>query len=116
MQRDVSQFEKSFRSYLNRPASFLKHAGRDDGESLDENSLQTDLLLLVSCTEYAELGFAWTPEMKAFCRWHLAVYPHEATDPIKIGAGYLHDLSRPHQLEAGDFLLSLYRERLEPAP
>lgn len=114
-ERELSKFEKFFRNHLNRPANFLKHADRDAGDSLDQDSLQTDLLLLVSCTAYEGLGLDLTPEMEAFCRWHLAVYPHEVTDPIKTGAGYLHDLSRPHQLEAGDFLLSLYRERLESA-
>ena len=112
LQRELSQFEKFFRNYLNRPANFLKHADRDTGESLDQDSLQTDLLLLVSCTEYKNFGLALTPEMEAFCRWHLAVYPHEATDPIKTDAGYVHDLSRPDQLEFGDALLNLYRERL----
>ena len=117
IQRVLPQFERFFRNHLNRPANFLKHADRDAGKSLDQNSLQTDLLLLVSCKGYADLGFALTPEMEVFVRWHLAVYPHEPTDPIKTGAGYVHDLSRPHQLEAGeDFLLSLYRERLKPAP
>ena len=116
IQRVLPQFEKLFQEHLNRPANFLKHADRDTGESLDQDSLQTDLLLLISCIAYEGLGLNSTPEMEAFCRWHLGVYPHEATDPIKTGAGYVHDLSRPHQLEAGDFLLSLYRERLESAP
>ena len=108
IQRVLPQFERLFRNHLNRPANFLKHADRDAGESLEQNSLQTDLLLLFSCNEYANLGFTLTPEMKVFCRWHLAVDPHEATDPIKTGAGYVHDLSRPHQLEAGNFLLRTY--------
>lgn len=113
IQNDLPQFQSFFLHHLNRPANFLKHANRDAGESLDENSLETDLLLLVSCTEYKTLGFAWTTEMLAFCIWHLAVYPNEPTDPIKTAAGYLHDLSRPDQLECGNFLLGLYRDRLK---
>ena len=116
IQHVLPQLEQWFGNHLNRPANFLKHADRDAGESLDQNSLETDLLLLVSCNEYTTLGFALTPEMEAFCRWHLAVYPHEATDFIKTGVGYVHDLSRSDQMEFGDFLLSLYRERLNSAP
>ena len=101
---------------MNRPANFLKHADRDAGKVLDQDSLQTDTLLLVSCVTYAELGLEYTPEMNAFCRWHLAVYPHEDGDAIKTDAGYVQDLSRAHQLEFGDFMLSHYREPPRLAP
>ena len=77
---------------------------------LDQDSLQTDTLLLASCVTYAKLGLEYTPEMKAFFRWHLAVYPHEDGDEIKTASGYVHDLSRAHQLDVGDFMLSHYRE------
>ena len=113
----AAQFEKkNFRPYLNHPANFLKHADRDAGEVLDQDSLQTDLLLLVSCVTYAKLGLEYTPEMNAFFRWHLAVDPHEDGDELKTASGYVHDLSRPHQLAVGDFMLSLYRESPELAP
>ena len=113
----ADEFEKRFFvPHLNRPANFLKHADRDAEKSLDQDSLQTDTLLLVSCTTYAELGLEYTPEMNAFCRWHLAVYPHEDGDAIKTDAGYVHDLFRVHQLEFGDFMLSHYRESTELAP
>jgi len=117
MQLWAAQFEgKYFRPYWNRPANFLKHADRDPGEALDQDSLQTDALILVSCTTYAELGLEYTPEMIAFCRWHLAVYPHEDGDAIKTDSGYVHDLSRAHQIEFGDFMLSRYRESPKLSP
>lgn len=114
LQHWATQFEKwNFRPYLNHPANFLKHADEDAGEVLDQDSLQTDTLLLASCVTYAKLGLEYTPEMKAFFRWHLAVYPHEDGDEIKTASGYVHDLSRAHQLEVGDFMLSHYRESPE---
>ena len=112
----AAQFEKEhFRPYFNRPSNFLKHADQDAGEVLDQGSLQTDTLLLTSCVTYAELGLEYTPEMKAFLSWHLAVYPHEDGDEIKTASGYVHDLSRAHQREFGDFMLSHYRESPELA-
>ena len=105
------QFEKKYyRSYRNHPANFLKHADKDAPKSLNQDSLQTDRLLLASCVTYGELGLEYTPEMKAFVRWHLAAYPDEDGDKIKTASGYIHELSRAHQLEIGDFMLSLYRE------
>lgn len=117
LQRWVARFEeRHFRPYWNRPANFLKHADRDPGDVLDQDSLQTDTLLLVSCTTYAELGLEYTPEMSAFCRWHLSVYPHEDGDEIKTDSGYVHDLSRAHQIEFGEFMLSHYRESPKLSP
>lgn len=111
LQHWATQFEKkNFRPYLNRPANFLKHADQDAGEVLSQDSLQTDTLLLVSCVTYAKLGLEYTPEMKAFFRWHLAVYPPEDGDDIKTASGYVHDLSCAHQLEVGEFMLNHYRE------
>lgn len=110
LQHWATQVEKkNFRPYLNHPANFLKHADQDAEEALDQDSLQTDTLLLASCVTYAKLGLEYTPEMKAFLRWHLAVYPHQDGDEIKTASGYVHDLSRTHQLEVGDFMLSHYR-------
>lgn len=114
LQHWADEFEKKiFVPHLNRPANFLKHADRDAEKSLDQDSLQTDTLMLVSCVTYAELGLKYTSEMNAFCRWHLAVYPNEDGDSIQIGDDYIHDLPRIQQLEVGDFLLDLYRNRSE---
>ena len=111
LQHWAAEFEnKNLRPYLNRPTNFLKHADQDAGMVLDQDSLQTDTLLLASCVTYAKLGLEYTPEMKAFFRWHLAVYPHEDGDEIKTASGYVHDLSRAHQFDVGDFMLSHYRE------
>ena len=116
LQHWAAQFEeKNFRPHLNRPANFLKHADKDAGKVLDQDSLQTDTLLLVSCSTYAALGLQYTPEMEAFFRWHLAVYPHEDGDKVKTDSGYIHDFSRAHQLEFGDFMLNHYRESSELA-
>ena len=109
LQNWAARFEKEhYRQHFNRPANFLKHADKDASEGLDQESLQTDALLLVSCVTYAELGLAYTSEMNAFCRWHLAVYPLEDGDEIKTDSGYIHDLSRSHQLEFGEFMLDHY--------
>ena len=110
LQHWAAQFERNYlRPYLNRPANFLKHADRDASKVLDQECLQTDTLLLVSCVTYAEFGLEYTPEMNAFCHWHLAVYPNEDGDEIKTNSGYVHDLSRVHQLEFGEFMLGHYR-------
>lgn len=117
LQHWVARFEeKHFRPFWNRPANFLKHADRDPGEVLDQDSLETDTLLLVSCATYMELGLEYTPEMNAFCRWHCAIYPREDGDEIKTDSGYVHDLSRVHQLEFGDFMLSHYRDPHKLSP
>ncbi len=110
----AAQFEKEkFRRYLNHPANFLKHADKDAEKVLDQDSLQTDELLLASCVTYAKLGLNYTPEMIAFIRWHLAVYPQEDGDSIKTASGYVHKLPRLQQLEVGFFLLNLYRNGSE---
>lgn len=106
---DQSYLSDLFRKHLKQPANFLKHADKDTEESLDKDSLETDHLLLASCVTHGELGLKHTPEMRAFIRWHLAVYPHEDGDDIQTGAGYIHDLSRAYQLQCGDFLLTQYR-------
>jgi hypothetical protein len=62
---------------------------------------------------YTDLGFKLTPEMSAFVKWHLAVYPSEAGDELNTAVGPLHTLSRPDQLECGAFMLRVYRG--EPA-
>ena len=111
IQRILPEAGKFFRKHLNRPANFLKHANVDAEGFLPQDSLRTDHLLLASCAGYKQLGLALTSEMEAFGRWHLAVYPHEDTDPICTGVGYIHDLSRSEQLEFGRALLGLYREQ-----
>ena len=110
LQRWAAKLEKKHYRHLNRPANFLKHADEDPTEALDLDGLQTDALLLAACVTYGKLGLEYTPEMKAFIRWHLAAYPDEDGDKIKTASGYIHELSRAHQLEIGDFMLSLYRE------
>ena len=116
LQRWTTQLENKYYRHLKRPANFLKHADTDPGSVLDQDNLQTDSLLLASCIIYAKLGLDYTPEMKAFIRWHLAVYPGEDGDEIKTDSGYVHDLSRDHQLDCGEILLSFYRESSELSP
>ena len=106
----VSQLTKHFHQHFRHPANFLKHADRDDERSLNPKDLDTDKLLLITCSTYAELGLEYTLEMKAFGKWCLAIWPREDGDKIKTGAGYVHEMSRAHKLEFGNFLLSLYRE------
>jgi len=90
-----------------KPANFLKHADRDADKALNSATLKTDHLLLEACVLYVSLGFELTPEMSAFSRWHLAVYPHEQDDGIKTAAGFVHTLERNAQLQFGAFLLSV---------
>ncbi|MBI2959396.1 MAG: hypothetical protein HYY28_03715 [Betaproteobacteria bacterium] len=90
-----------------KPANFLKHADRDPDNALNPETLKTDYLLLEACALYGGLGFELTPEMWAFSRWHLAVYPREQEDQIKTAAGFVHELEWSAQLQFGAFLLSI---------
>jgi|SRR5208282_2307760 len=103
------QFKKWFQKEINRPTNFLKHAEHDVDTAIDSSDLNTDYLLLEACATYSKLGLEWTPEMHAYARWHLAVYPHESGDKISTAAGNIDTLPRPHQLEFGEFLLDLMR-------
>ncbi len=102
---DLQEFKTWFQRMRRGPANFLKHADWDGAKTLNPATLETDHLLLEACTIYVELGFPPTPEMKAFARWHLAVYPHEEQDPIKTAEGFVHELDRNSQLRCGAFLL-----------
>ena len=102
----VSDLTKLIRSSFRDPANFLKHANRDDKRSLDPKDLDTDTLLLRTCAMYAKLGLEFTLEMEVFVKWHHAVYPPEDGCKIKTGSGYVHEMSRAHQIEFGNFLLS----------
>ena len=110
--RDSSEFIKFAVGSRNRSATFLTHADRDHGSSLDETEPDTDTLLLVSCVTYTDLGLSLTTEMRAYCRWHLAIYPHEEGGAIRTSVGYAHELPRHHQLEFGSYLLELHQPRL----
>lgn len=109
---DTPQFKKWFQDKLNRPANFLKHAENDGEALLNPENLNTDFLLLEACSTYSALGLEWTPEMRAFVRWHLAVYPHEPGDELSTGSENVDKLSRAYQLEVGEFLLELMRGEL----
>jgi hypothetical protein len=95
-------------------ANFLKHADRDAEQSLDVSRMETDHLLLEACSLYDDLNFKPTPEMQAFGRWHLAVYPHEEGDKLDTALGPVHELNRAAQLEVGAFLLEHYQLSHEP--
>jgi len=105
---NLQEFKTWYRRVSRRPANFLKHADEDTAKTLNPATLKTDHLLLEACTIYMELGFKPTPEMNAFARWHLAVYPHEEQDPIETAAGFVHRLDRTDQLQFGAFLLDQY--------
>ena len=109
---DPSEFTRFVVENLNRPANFLKHADRDHRNSLDETKMETDTLLLVSCVTYGDLGFSLSTEMRAYCRWHLAIYPREEGDAIRTAVGSAHKLPRHHQLEFGNHLLELHQRHL----
>lgn len=74
--------------------------------------MATDTLLLVSCVAYTGLGLSLTTEMRAYCQWHLAIYPHGESDAIRTSVGYAHELPRHHQLEFGNYLLELHQRHL----
>jgi hypothetical protein len=109
LRRDITNFKRWFHRKQNEPANFLKHASSDPGASLDPDDMRTEGLLLEACALYGSLGLDLTPEMRAFSRWHLAVYPHEEGDKIQTAVGYVHELLRADQVEFGSFLLSLER-------
>ena len=104
---NIQHFKKWLRDERNRPANFLTHADQDADKMLNQETLKTDHLLLEACCRYEELGLPSTPEMSAFARWHLAVYPHEDGDAIETAAGFVDHLERTEQLEFGAFILKL---------
>lgn len=105
----LPQLMRRFREWRNRPANFLKHADKDAATSIDLDTMDTDHLLLEACVLYSELGLPFTPEMRAFGRWHLGVYPQEEEDRIHTGAGNLSALARHDQLDFGSYLLSIFK-------
>ena len=105
---NLQEFKTWYRRVSRRPANFLKHADQDAVKTLNPATLETDHLLLEACTIYMELGFKPTPEMNAFARWHLAVYPHEEPDQIETAAGFVDRLDRTDQLQFGAFLVDQY--------
>jgi hypothetical protein len=113
MRRALPRLMKEFRNHRRRPANFLKHAERDATEVLDPDTMGTDDLLLEACTIYCRLGLPATPEMSAFGRWHLAMYPLQEEDRIVTAVGDVSTLSRNEQLEFGAFLLSLLKQDQE---
>jgi hypothetical protein len=110
---NLQDFKKWFHDVRNQPANFLKHANRDADKALNPATLETDHLLLEACALYMELGFEPTPEMYAFSRWHLAVYPHDEGDRIVTAAGVVHSLERTAQLQFGAYLLDRILERTQ---
>ena len=107
--RDLPKLERLMRTARNRPVNFLKHADRDPNDLLNENDVKTDHLLLEACFLCASMGFDLTAEMRAFGRWHLAVYPHQEGDALETGIGPVHELPRESQIEVGAFILDKYR-------
>ncbi len=110
IRRELPNMTGKLIQHQRHPANFLKHANRDPQEVLDTDTISTDHLLLQACCIYGDLGLELTPEMRAFSRWHLAVYPSADGDELQTAVGALHTLSRDEQLDAGAFLLTLYRK------
>jgi len=108
--RQLPKWKRFIEEHRNKSANFLKHADRDHKALLNESDLETDDLLLEACHLYSELGFELTTEMKAFRRWHLAVYPHEPGDELLLPTGPIHSLPRDEQLEFGAWLLETYHK------
>ena len=103
--KDAAEF-KTWSQRKNRlGANFLKHADKDSAKALDPSALSTDHLLLEACAIYGGLGLEPTQEMKAFGRWHLAVYPSQVEDRIITKSGDVSEFNRGEQLEFGLFLL-----------
>ena len=105
----LSEAKKWFRIQQHKPANFLKHADKDADKvfAIDELDVNTDHVLLQACAFYVALDLPLTPEIEAFGRWHLAIYPHEPGDEIVTAVGNVDQLSRADQLDFGAFLLDL---------
>ncbi|MBI3374243.1 MAG: hypothetical protein HY017_21170 [Betaproteobacteria bacterium] len=110
---DLRKFKTLFQRVRRQPANFLKHADRDAAETLNLATLETDHLLLEACARYRDLGFEPTTEMYAFCKWHLAAYPHEEEDRIETAVGAVDSLDRTAKLQFGAFLLDRYLENAQ---
>ena len=103
--KEAAEFRVWFQRNNRSGANFLKHADKDSTKALDPSKLSTDLLLLEACGIYCDLGLKPTREMKAFIRWHLAVYPSHDEDRIITKSGDVSKFNRSEQLEFGLFLL-----------
>ena len=110
---EAPNFLRWYRRTESKPTNFLKHADQDPEVSLEISQLyeQTDRILLESIAIFGTLGFGLTLEMSAFARWHLSVYPSKSGDELETAVGFVHDLNRNDQLEFGEFLLSIYRDK-----
>ncbi|HEX4113365.1 MAG TPA: hypothetical protein VH020_12590, partial [Stellaceae bacterium] len=109
LRRELPQAKKWIRIQQHKPANFLKHADKDADMALaiDELDVDTDHVLLQACAYYVALDLPLTPEIEAFGRWHLAVYPNEPGDEIVTAVGKVDKLNRLDQLDFGAFLLDL---------
>lgn len=104
--RNNREIKKWVYGHSNRAANFLKHANRDPRSALPESKMDNDAVLLEACALYTELGLEGTPEMKAFTRWHLAVYPGVPEDILVASTGEeIHKMPRELQLQLGEFLI-----------
>jgi hypothetical protein len=67
--------EREFFRALNKAASFLKHADRDDADVLTVDDRVNDYTLFFACRYHDTLGFSQCPEVKAFTVWFAVTNP-----------------------------------------
>ena len=107
--------ERVFWGHIHGAANFFKHADRDPDEILDDRDERINDGALWMCVMlYVELGYAPTPEMKAFNGWFAATNPHLLLDghPLKqMGTkiDWAHQVPRNEQLELGRYFLDQFR-------
>lgn len=65
---------EDFRKRWNKPQNFFKHANRDPEAILDFNPQMTEIVLLMACEEYGELGER-SDQMYLFAAWFMLQNP-----------------------------------------
>jgi hypothetical protein len=95
---------------LQGPANFLKHADHDpEAELSDINEELNDLIILLACCYYTDLGGRPTPEMTALTAWAFALnlqllredVPASIKRTIPSMSAFLVGKTRPEQLSIG---------------
>lgn len=110
--------EKEFWAAMHVPSNFLKHADRDADAILDEvDEKVNDIIILLACLYYRDLGYQLTPEMIVLMSWVYALYPNFLKDDIQSllkthleqAKNSLVGKSRQDQLSVGLQLLQVVR-------
>jgi hypothetical protein len=70
------EYQKRVAQFFRKDYDFFRHADHGPDQSLEMSELRVDFLLMIAISSYQFLGYATTPEMRAFLRWFMLRYPH----------------------------------------